>query len=153
MLPINFPFPPCPYCSIHMTSLWLSVLQEASLNMHTHNKVTNRSSQTQSFTSKKCLPQSQILGSEPKGLSRGVCWEKWGLGQFFFFCFVADIDECANETLCGSHGFCENSDGSFRCLCDRGYESSPSGHYCIGESARITLPVSKGEPLAGVPAV
>ncbi|OWK64160.1 Latent-transforming growth factor beta-binding protein 2 [Lonchura striata] len=42
-----------------------------------------------------------------------------------------DIDECANETLCGSHGFCENSDGSFRCLCDRGYESSPSGHYCI----------------------
>lgn len=62
--------------------------------------------------------------------------------------FAADIDECANETLCGSHGFCENSDGSFRCLCDRGYESSPSGHYCIGESARITLPVSKGEPLA-----
>uniref|UniRef100_A0A8B9FUM0 Latent-transforming growth factor beta-binding protein 1 n=1 Tax=Amazona collaria TaxID=241587 RepID=A0A8B9FUM0_9PSIT len=42
-----------------------------------------------------------------------------------------DIDECANETLCGSHGFCENSDGSFRCLCDRGYESSPSGHYCV----------------------
>ncbi|KAI1237728.1 hypothetical protein IHE44_0013814 [Lamprotornis superbus] len=42
-----------------------------------------------------------------------------------------DIDECANETLCGSHGFCENSDGSFRCLCDRGYENSPSGHYCI----------------------
>lgn len=46
---------------------------------------------------------------------------------------TADIDECANETLCGSHGFCENSDGSFRCLCDRGYESSPSGHYCVGE--------------------
>nr|XP_009669183.1 PREDICTED: latent-transforming growth factor beta-binding protein 2 isoform X1 [Struthio camelus australis] len=42
-----------------------------------------------------------------------------------------DIDECANETLCGSHGFCENSDGSFLCLCDRGYESSSSGHYCI----------------------
>ncbi|NWU93237.1 LTBP2 protein, partial [Upupa epops] len=42
-----------------------------------------------------------------------------------------DIDECANETLCGSHGFCENSDGSFRCLCDRGYESSPSGHDCV----------------------
>uniref|UniRef100_A0A8B9ZHG4 Latent-transforming growth factor beta-binding protein 1 n=1 Tax=Anas platyrhynchos TaxID=8839 RepID=A0A8B9ZHG4_ANAPL len=42
-----------------------------------------------------------------------------------------DIDECANETLCGSHGFCENSEGSFRCLCDRGYESSASGHYCV----------------------
>lgn len=91
MLPINFPFPPCPYCSIHMTSLWLSVLQEAFLNMHTHNKVTNRSSQTQSFTSKKCLPQSQILGSEPKGLSRGVCWEKWGLGQFSFFALLQTL--------------------------------------------------------------
>uniref|UniRef100_A0A4X2LSH4 Latent-transforming growth factor beta-binding protein 2 n=1 Tax=Vombatus ursinus TaxID=29139 RepID=A0A4X2LSH4_VOMUR len=42
-----------------------------------------------------------------------------------------DIDECANETLCGNHGFCDNTDGSFRCLCDRGYESSPSGWDCI----------------------
>lgn len=64
-----------------------------------------------------------------------------GTWTILVFGFAADIDECANETLCGSHGFCENSDGSFRCLCDRGYESSPSGHYCVGESA-----VSKGEP-------
>ncbi|XP_061467719.1 latent-transforming growth factor beta-binding protein 2 isoform X4 [Rhineura floridana] len=42
-----------------------------------------------------------------------------------------DIDECANETLCGPHGFCANTDGSFHCLCDRGYENSPSGHDCI----------------------
>ncbi|XP_019344239.1 latent-transforming growth factor beta-binding protein 2 isoform X6 [Alligator mississippiensis] len=42
-----------------------------------------------------------------------------------------DIDECANETLCGNHGFCENSDGSFRCLCDQGYENSPSGLLCV----------------------
>ncbi|XP_053132852.1 latent-transforming growth factor beta-binding protein 2 isoform X3 [Hemicordylus capensis] len=42
-----------------------------------------------------------------------------------------DIDECANETLCGSHGFCDNTDGSFRCLCDRGYETSPLGHDCV----------------------
>ncbi|XP_072481777.1 latent-transforming growth factor beta-binding protein 2 isoform X2 [Notamacropus eugenii] len=42
-----------------------------------------------------------------------------------------DIDECANETLCGNHGFCDNTDGSFRCLCDRGYETSPSGWDCV----------------------
>uniref|UniRef100_A0A8C6MJU9 Latent-transforming growth factor beta-binding protein 1 n=1 Tax=Nothobranchius furzeri TaxID=105023 RepID=A0A8C6MJU9_NOTFU len=36
-----------------------------------------------------------------------------------------DIDECNNETLCGSHGFCENTDGSFRCQCDRGYTNPP----------------------------
>ncbi|XP_067469468.1 latent-transforming growth factor beta-binding protein 2-like isoform X3 [Thunnus thynnus] len=37
-----------------------------------------------------------------------------------------DIDECLNETICGSHGFCENTDGSFRCKCDQGY-TNPSG--------------------------
>nr|XP_034964450.1 latent-transforming growth factor beta-binding protein 2 [Zootoca vivipara] len=42
-----------------------------------------------------------------------------------------DIDECANETLCGTHGFCVNTEGSFHCLCDRGYENSPSGLDCI----------------------
>ncbi|MED6269631.1 hypothetical protein CHARACLAT_001530 [Characodon lateralis] len=38
---------------------------------------------------------------------------------------AADIDECNNETICGSHGFCENTDGSFRCQCDRGYTNPP----------------------------
>ncbi|XP_060543387.1 latent-transforming growth factor beta-binding protein 2 [Pantherophis guttatus] len=42
-----------------------------------------------------------------------------------------DIDECANETLCGSHGFCDNTVGSFHCLCDRGYTNFPSSHDCI----------------------
>nr|XP_023421883.1 latent-transforming growth factor beta-binding protein 2 isoform X3 [Cavia porcellus] len=42
-----------------------------------------------------------------------------------------DIDECANDTVCGSHGFCDNTDGSFRCLCDQGFETSPSGWDCI----------------------
>ncbi|XP_058511340.1 latent-transforming growth factor beta-binding protein 2 [Ochotona princeps] len=42
-----------------------------------------------------------------------------------------DIDECANDTLCGSHGFCDNTDGSFRCLCDQGFETSPLGWDCV----------------------
>ncbi|XP_075388541.1 latent-transforming growth factor beta-binding protein 2 isoform X2 [Tenrec ecaudatus] len=42
-----------------------------------------------------------------------------------------DIDECANDTVCGSHGFCDNSEGSFRCLCDQGFETSPSGWECV----------------------
>ncbi|KAF7670212.1 hypothetical protein LDENG_00043540 [Lucifuga dentata] len=36
-----------------------------------------------------------------------------------------DIDECVNETICGHHGFCENTDGSFRCQCDQGYTNPP----------------------------
>ncbi|XP_073923640.1 latent-transforming growth factor beta-binding protein 2 isoform X2 [Castor canadensis] len=42
-----------------------------------------------------------------------------------------DIDECANDTVCGNHGFCDNMDGSFRCLCDQGFETSPSGWDCV----------------------
>lgn len=42
-----------------------------------------------------------------------------------------DIDECANDTVCGNHGFCDNTDGSFRCLCDQGFETSPSGWECV----------------------
>lgn len=47
--------------------------------------------------------------------------------------YSTDIDECANDTVCGSHGFCDNTDGSFRCLCDQGFETSPSGWECVGE--------------------
>ncbi|KAM3594381.1 uncharacterized protein V6R79_006868 [Siganus canaliculatus] len=36
-----------------------------------------------------------------------------------------DIDECLNETICGNHGFCKNTDGSFRCECDQGYTNPP----------------------------
>lgn len=36
----------------------------------------------------QCLPQSQILGSELKGLSRGVHWKKWGPEQFLFLALL-----------------------------------------------------------------
>jgi len=91
-------------------------------------------------------PNPQVLGSEQKGLGWGDPLRAVRSGAIPALRSAADIDECANETLCGSHGFCENSDGSFRCLCDRGYESSPSGHYCVGESPAISLPVSEGQP-------
>lgn len=35
--------------------------------------------------------------------------------------------------MCGNHGFCDNTDGSFRCLCDQGFETSSSGWDCVGE--------------------
>lgn len=63
------------------------------------------------------------------------------MGFSCLFC-PADIDECANDTLCGSHGFCDNTDGSFRCLCDQGFETSPLGWDCVGEK-----PV--GYPMSG----
>ncbi|XP_062900141.1 latent-transforming growth factor beta-binding protein 2-like isoform X1 [Mobula hypostoma] len=42
-----------------------------------------------------------------------------------------DIDECVNATICGTHGYCENTDGSFRCLCDQGFEVPAGGQACV----------------------
>uniref|UniRef100_A0A3Q4M8I5 Latent transforming growth factor beta binding protein 2 n=1 Tax=Neolamprologus brichardi TaxID=32507 RepID=A0A3Q4M8I5_NEOBR len=65
---------------------------------------------------------------------RGKCIN--GEGSFLCLCEAGfkfntdtadceDIDECDNETICGSNGFCENTDGSFRCQCDQGYTNPP----------------------------
>lgn len=45
---------------------------------------------------------------------------------------LIDIDECEDETICGKHGYCENTDGSYRCQCDRGYTNSPEDQVCVG---------------------
>uniref|UniRef100_A0A671K827 Latent-transforming growth factor beta-binding protein 4-like n=1 Tax=Sinocyclocheilus anshuiensis TaxID=1608454 RepID=A0A671K827_9TELE len=42
-----------------------------------------------------------------------------------------DINECANETVCGHHAFCQNLIGTFQCLCDQGYESTADGQMCV----------------------
>ncbi len=58
-----------------------------------------------------------------------------------FFSFFPDIDECGlNETLCDPHGFCENRLGSFRCLCEQGYQESQDGQGCVGKHVE-SMPV------------
>ncbi|XP_073706971.1 latent-transforming growth factor beta-binding protein 4 isoform X2 [Garra rufa] len=42
-----------------------------------------------------------------------------------------DINECANETVCGHHAFCQNLIGTYQCLCDQGYESTVDGQMCV----------------------
>ncbi|XP_043120290.1 latent-transforming growth factor beta-binding protein 4 isoform X2 [Puntigrus tetrazona] len=42
-----------------------------------------------------------------------------------------DINECANETVCGHHAFCQNLIGTYQCLCDQGYESPGDGQMCV----------------------
>ncbi|XP_051512932.1 latent-transforming growth factor beta-binding protein 4-like isoform X3 [Myxocyprinus asiaticus] len=42
-----------------------------------------------------------------------------------------DINECANETVCGPHTFCQNLIGTYQCICDQGYESTGDGQACV----------------------
>lgn len=44
---------------------------------------------------------------------------------------ASDVDECtALPTSC--RGGCENTDGSYRCLCPEGYNLSENGYSCNG---------------------
>ena len=42
-----------------------------------------------------------------------------------------DIDECLVENKCGEHGTCDNSEGSFNCICDDGYSNSVENPVCV----------------------
>lgn len=70
--------------------------------MHTRSKVSDWSSQTQSLTSRECPSQPQMLGSEQKGLSRGVHWEKWGLGQFLFSALLQTLMNVPTRRCAGA---------------------------------------------------
>lgn len=54
------------------------------------------------------------------------------------FIWFSDIDECGlNETICGPHSFCENGLGSYRCLCEQGYQESWDGEGCVGKCVSL----------------
>lgn len=43
-----------------------------------------------------------------------------------------DLDECAETGMCGN-GKCVNVDGSFKCICDPGYQLGPDRKVCVGK--------------------
>lgn len=45
----------------------------------------------------------------------------------------ADVDECVGGGGLCHLGRCVNTEGSFRCVCDVGFELSPDGKNCVGE--------------------
>uniref|UniRef100_A0ACB8FEP4 Uncharacterized protein n=1 Tax=Sphaerodactylus townsendi TaxID=933632 RepID=A0ACB8FEP4_9SAUR len=52
---------------------------------------------------------------------------------------LADVDECQNVSLCGTHANCHNLPGSFQCICDQGYESARDGQHCLDVNECETL--------------
>lgn len=54
-----------------------------------------------------------------------------------YICSLLDINECALDPDICQNGICENLKGSYRCMCNIGYESDTSGKNCVGESAGV----------------
>lgn len=52
---------------------------------------------------------------------------------------LLDINECALDPDICQNGICENLRGSYRCICNIGYESDTSGKTCVGESVCADL--------------
>ena len=50
---------------------------------------------------------------------------------------LPDINECALDPDICQNGICENLRGSYRCICNIGYESDTSGKSCVGESPAL----------------
>lgn len=71
--------------------------------------------------------------------------------MYFFFKYwglfsIPDINECERPGLCGPHGECLNTDGSFHCVCEQGFSISADGRTCEGKmSHRRSLNSSHAE--------
>lgn len=56
-----------------------------------------------------------------------------GVGPLLTFRLLPDVDECTVRGGLCHLGRCVNTEGSFRCVCNAGFELSPDGRNCVGE--------------------
>lgn len=56
--------------------------------------------------------------------------------QKAFICVIqscTDVDECSYSDVCGPRSTCQNTVGSFQCVCDTGFVANANGTGCVGE--------------------
>lgn len=51
---------------------------------------------------------------------------------FFLSLIFSDIDECIQNGVLCKNGRCVNTDGSFQCICNAGFELTTDGKNCVG---------------------
>lgn len=54
------------------------------------------------------------------------------ISLFLFFNFYVDINECLLDPDLCPNGRCENLHGTYKCICNPGYEVDSTGRNCIG---------------------
>ena len=60
-----------------------------------------------------------------------VCHKKYEI----FMVYFADIDECVEsvENVCDSNQNCQNTMGSYRCVCKSGFQLDTMLQACVGK--------------------
>jgi len=57
---------------------------------------------------------------------------------FLIFISYIDIDECTQSNG-GCIQICNNTYGSYRCICEEGYRLAPDGFSCIGMTTTVII--------------
>lgn len=52
---------------------------------------------------------------------------------------ISDIDECETKKPCWKPELCNNTEGSYKCLCEDGSLLDDDGHTCIGKCMKCTI--------------
>lgn len=52
----------------------------------------------------------------------------------FFFAWLTDLDECSSAALNSCSQICKNSQGSFQCACDDGFNLQADNTSCSGKT-------------------
>ncbi|KAF3821503.1 hypothetical protein GH733_009545 [Mirounga leonina] len=63
--------------------------------------------------------------------SRGLLLSKHALNNIWPSFIVPDIDECIQNGVLCKNGRCVNTDGSFQCICNAGFELTTDGKNCV----------------------
>ena len=60
-----------------------------------------------------------------------------------YFYSMTDVDECSTiPDICGDNSTCTNTDGSYECECDDGYEMF--GNRCLGKILNFLAALGSG---------
>ena len=54
-------------------------------------------------------------------------------------CLLSDVDECSESRRMCESGRCENTHGSYTCICDNGYAVQGTSTVCTGNNWKLFI--------------
>ena len=95
----------------------------------------------QVFRETDCIPFTVFLTYKvgQRRQNASISWTEFHATLILLYVFLlTDIDECAQDQHLCSQGRCENTEGSFLCICPAGFMASEEGTNCIGNSSVLS---------------